>query len=64
MSDWRDTTLAAFDPEVAAAVACEAARQERTIDLIASENSVSRAALEAYHGAVERLPSGDEQAEV
>ena len=38
--------LAAFDVEIAAAVAAEGDRQERAIDLIASENYVSRAVLE------------------
>jgi glycine hydroxymethyltransferase len=36
-----------FDPDIAAAIAAETERQERTIDLIASENYVSRAVLEA-----------------
>jgi glycine hydroxymethyltransferase len=35
-----------FDPEIAAAIAAEAERQERTVDLIASENYVSQAVLE------------------
>jgi glycine hydroxymethyltransferase len=41
------TSLARFDPDVAAAIAAETARQDLTIDLIASENYVSRAVLEA-----------------
>ncbi|HUF71666.1 MAG TPA: serine hydroxymethyltransferase [Gammaproteobacteria bacterium] len=36
-----------FDPDIAAAIAAETERQERTIDLIASENYVSRAVLDA-----------------
>jgi len=36
-----------IDPDIAAAIAAEAARQQRTLDLIASENYVSRAVLEA-----------------
>lgn len=39
--------LGRFDPEIAAAIRNEVARQERTIDLIASENYVSPAVLEA-----------------
>ncbi len=39
--------LAAADPELAAAVAGELARQQSQIELIASENIVSRAVLEA-----------------
>ena len=39
--------LADTDPEVAAAIAAEAARQNDQIELIASENIVSRAVLEA-----------------
>jgi glycine hydroxymethyltransferase len=40
-------SLEQLDPELAAAVAGEVDRQERTIDLIASENYVSQAVLEA-----------------
>jgi len=40
-------TLAATDPEVAAAIAAEAVRQERDLELIASENYCSRAVREA-----------------
>ncbi len=43
---WSDT-LADADPEVAAAVANELARQQDKIELIASENIASRAVLEA-----------------
>ena len=39
--------LAASDPEIAAIIAAEAARQQDTIELIASENIVSTAVLEA-----------------
>src|SRR5260370_11048366 len=39
--------LAAADPELAAAIAGECARQQSQIELIASENIVSRAVLEA-----------------
>jgi glycine hydroxymethyltransferase len=39
--------LAASDPEIAAAIAHELARQQNQIELIASENIVSRAVLEA-----------------
>ena len=42
-----DTSLAARDPEIAAAVAQELGRQRHEIELIASENIVSRAVLEA-----------------
>jgi glycine hydroxymethyltransferase len=35
--------LATVDPEIAALIAKEAARQEHEIELIASENSVSKA---------------------
>ncbi len=39
--------LAAADPEIHAAIVAEARRQQETIELIASENYVSRAVLEA-----------------
>jgi glycine hydroxymethyltransferase len=39
--------LADFDPDIAAAIAAETNRQQQSIDLIASENYVSRAVLEA-----------------
>ena len=39
--------LAERDPEIAAAIAKEATRQQHQIELIASENIVSRAVLEA-----------------
>ena len=41
------TSLADRDPEIAAAIAREATRQQQQIELIASENIVSRAVLEA-----------------
>ncbi|MBA4339440.1 MAG: serine hydroxymethyltransferase [Hyphomonas sp.] len=41
------TSLAERDPEIAAAIAKEATRQQHQIELIASENIVSRAVLEA-----------------
>lgn len=40
------SALGVFDPEIAAAVAAETKRQQQSIDLIASENYVSRAVLE------------------
>ena len=42
-----DTPLAQLDPEVAAALDAELARQRGTLEMIASENFVSRAILEA-----------------
>ena len=39
--------LSSFDPEVGAAVAAECARQQRGIELIASENFVSPAVMAA-----------------
>ena len=39
--------LASVDPEIAAAIRHEAARQEEGLELIASENFVSPAVLEA-----------------
>ncbi|MBP1804725.1 serine hydroxymethyltransferase [Rubellimicrobium aerolatum] len=42
-----DTSLAARDPEIAHAIAQELGRQRHEIELIASENIVSRAVLEA-----------------
>jgi len=41
------SSLDRFDPDIAAAIVNETKRQERSIDLIASENYVSRAVLEA-----------------
>ncbi len=41
------TTLAEFDPKLGAAIASEQTRQEQHIELIASENYVSRRVLEA-----------------
>ncbi|MDE3179502.1 MAG: serine hydroxymethyltransferase [Acidobacteriota bacterium] len=44
---WRDRPLAVVDPEIARALEMEAARQAGTLELIASENFVSEAVLEA-----------------
>jgi hypothetical protein len=46
------TPLAAADPEIAAAIHSELARQSDEIELIASENIVSRAVLEAQPKAI------------
>ncbi len=46
-NDFFQSTLAARDPELAAAIGRELARQQEQIELIASENIVSRAVLEA-----------------
>lgn len=43
----KDVTIAAFDPELAQAIAKEDARQEAHIELIASENYCSPAVMEA-----------------
>jgi len=43
----KDLSLAAFDPELAAAIAAEAQRQEDHIELIASENYASPAVMQA-----------------
>src|SRR5690349_9404653 len=43
----RDTPLAAADPQVAAVIQAETERQQDNLELIASENYVSRAVLEA-----------------
>ncbi len=42
-----NAALASVDPEISALIAKEAARQEHELELIASENSVSKAVLEA-----------------
>ncbi len=47
MANFFETRLAVADTEVAAAIASELARQSEQIELIASENIVSRAVLEA-----------------
>ncbi|MEI9993471.1 MAG: serine hydroxymethyltransferase [Rhizomicrobium sp.] len=47
MSNFFAETLAESDPEVASAIALELGRQREKIELIASENIVSRAVLEA-----------------
>lgn len=41
------STIAAFDPEVAQAIALEKGRQQNKLELIASENFVSKAVMEA-----------------
>jgi glycine hydroxymethyltransferase len=46
-SDLFSLDLAVSDPEVAAAIGCELQRQQEHIELIASENIVSRAVLQA-----------------
>ncbi len=46
-SDMFTATLSESDPEIAAAIASELGRQREEIELIASENIVSRAVLEA-----------------
>ena len=43
----RSRTLAQADPEIAAAITNETRRQEEGLELIASENFVSTAVLEA-----------------
>ena len=45
--NWRSRSLAEVDPEIAAAVDHEARRQHEGLELIASENFVSEAVLEA-----------------
>jgi glycine hydroxymethyltransferase len=44
--DWFDEPLSAVDPEVDAALRGELERQQRTPEMIASENFVPRAVLE------------------
>jgi len=46
-TDWMSRPLADVDPEVAAALDKERIRQNRNLEMIASENFVSRAVLEA-----------------
>ena len=46
-SDTGGSSLAAVDPEIAAAIKAEETRQRENIELIASENFVSRAVMEA-----------------
>jgi len=43
----RDASLDAVDPDIAQAIRSEVGRQQRTVELIASENFVSEAVLEA-----------------
>src|SRR5437763_11213745 len=45
--DFLDRTLGAVDPEIADAIALETRRQNDTLELIASENHVSKAVLTA-----------------
>lgn len=47
MTDFRNASLAEVDPEISAAVDNEVARQANGLELIASENFVSEAVLEA-----------------
>src|ERR671925_10222 len=47
MTDLFNRTLADVDPEVAAAIGHELERQQRTLEMIASENFVPQAVLEA-----------------
>src|SRR5260221_5999174 len=47
MTDFFTTPLTSSDPDIASAIAEELARQQTQIELIASENIVSRAVLEA-----------------
>src|SRR5476651_987 len=44
---WMSSPLAEFDPEIALAITNETDRQHEGLELIASENFVSRAVLEA-----------------
>jgi len=46
-SDWMSRPLAETDPDVAAAIDNEVRRQQEGLELIASENFVSEAVLEA-----------------
>jgi glycine hydroxymethyltransferase len=50
-ADYFERPLAEVDPEVAEALDAELRRQQRTLEMIASENSVPRAVLEC-HGSV------------
>ena len=43
----REVTIAAYDPELAKAIAAECQRQEDHVELIASENYTSPAVMEA-----------------
>ena len=47
MTDVNNLSLAELDPEVAAAMAGELGRQRDTLEMIASENFVPQAVLEA-----------------
>ncbi|MDQ8046557.1 MAG: serine hydroxymethyltransferase, partial [Patulibacter sp.] len=46
-SDFFDRPLSEVDPEIAAVLDAELARQQNTLEMIASENFVPRAVLEA-----------------
>jgi len=46
-ADWLDRPLSEIDPEIAAVVEAEVARQQRTLEMIASENFAPRAIMEA-----------------
>ena len=46
-NDWMSRPLSHVDPETAAAIDAEARRQHEGLELIASENFVSEAVLEA-----------------
>ncbi|MEI6448204.1 MAG: serine hydroxymethyltransferase [Actinomycetes bacterium] len=46
-ADWLDRPLSEIDPEIAAVVDAEVARQQRTLEMIASENFAPRAIMEA-----------------
>src|SRR5947199_7188177 len=50
-ADYFERPLAEVDPEIAEAIDDEVRRQQRTLEMIASENSVPRAVLEC-HGSV------------
>jgi glycine hydroxymethyltransferase len=50
-ADYFERPLAEVDPEIAEAIDAEVRRQQRTLEMIASENSVPRAVLEC-HGSV------------
>src|SRR3954467_8656324 len=45
--DFQTAPLAEVDPEIAAVLEAELRRQQRTVEMIASENFVSRAVLDA-----------------
>ena len=53
--DFLDRALAAVDPEIADAIRLETTRQNDTLELIASENHVSKAVLTAMGSPKPRL---------